>query len=330
MLALRAPRALLRCSSSCRTRLAPTVGRSYCTGPRKPSGFGHFFPRTGSSSSSSSGASRVPKDAASKDASKAEKGADKMKAEGGSGGGGSSEGGGGGGGFKMPDNDQLVRIGLAAAGATVLTYAITGGEGGGGGRSAHQISMQHFLGNVLASGRVRKLVVVNSSVVRVYVSEDPLGREGFGDPGASGGGESGFISPPSGGGYSPSAEASRPAFYFSIGSVEQLEEKIDAAQAALGIRSRDFIPVQYVQETSAMSELGRRHAIRTLPLPLTPTRTPAANPNPNPCPSPQPEPLPLTPTRTPTLSPPPTPTVPQAASYRRCSSSASSTCSPAA
>ena len=135
MLALRAPRALLRCSSSCRTRLAPTVGRSYCTGPRKPSGFGHFFPRTGSSSSSSSGASRVPKDAASKDASKAEKGADKMKAEGGSGGGGSSEGGGGGGGFKMPDNDQLVRIGLAAAGATVLTYAITGGEGGGGGRS---------------------------------------------------------------------------------------------------------------------------------------------------------------------------------------------------
>ena len=284
MLALRAPRALLRCSSSCRTRLAPTVGRSYCTGPRKPSGFGHFFPRTGSSSSSSSGASRVPKDAASKDASKAEKGADKMKAEGGSGGGGSSEGGGGGGGFKMPDNDQLVRIGLAAAGATVLTYAITGGEGGSGGRSAHQISMQHFLGNVLASGRVRKLVVVNSSVVRVYVSEDPLGREGFGDPGASGGGESGFISPPSGGGYSPSAEASRPAFYFSIGSVEQLEEKIDAAQAALGIRSRDFIPVQYVQETSAMSELGRRHAIRTLPLPLTPTRNPAANPNPNPCP----------------------------------------------
>ena len=114
-----------------------------------------------------------------------------MKAEGGSGGGGSSEGGGGGGGFKLPDNDQLVRIGLAAAGATVLTYAITGGEGGGGGRSAHQISMQHFLGNVLASGRVRKLVVVNSSVVRVYVSEDPLGREGFGDPGASGGGESG-------------------------------------------------------------------------------------------------------------------------------------------
>ena len=127
--------------------------------------------------------------------------------------------------------------------------------------------MQHFLGNVIASGRVRKLVVVNSSVVRVYVSEDPLGREGFGDPGGSGGGDSGFISPPSGGGYSPSAEASRPAFYFSIGSVEQLEEKIDAAQAALGIRSRDFIPVQYVQETSAMSEIGRRHAIRTLPLP---------------------------------------------------------------
>ena len=180
-----------------------------------------------------------------------------MKAEGGSGGGGSSEGGGGGGGFKMPDNDQLVRIGLAAVGATILTYAMTAGEGGGGGRSAQQISMQHFLSNVLASGRVRKLLVVNSSVVRVYVSDDPLGREGFGDPGSNGGSDSGFTSPPSGGGYTPSAEASSSAFYFSIGSVDQLEEKIDAAQAALGIKSRDYIPVQYVQETSAMSELGR-------------------------------------------------------------------------
>jgi AFG3 family protein len=134
---------------------------------------------------------------------------------------------------------------------------VTAGEGGGGGRSAQQISMQHFLSNVLASGRVRKLLVVNSSVVRVYVSDDPLGREGFGDPGSNGGSDSGFTSPPSGGGYTPSAEASSSAFYFSIGSVDQLEEKIDAAQAALGIKSRDYIPVQYVQETSAMSELGR-------------------------------------------------------------------------
>ena len=270
MMALRAPRALLRCSSSCRTRLAPPVRRSYCTEPPKPSGFGHFFPPgKGSSSGSSSGASRVPKEAP-KDAPKApesaraaDKGADKAfkaeSSEGGSGGGGGSEGGGGPGGFKMPNNDQLMRIGLAAVGATVLTYAITGGEGGGGGRSAQQISMQHFLGNVLASGRVRKLLVVNSSVVRVYVSDDPLGREGFGEPGSSGGSGSGsgFISPPTGGGYTPSAEASSSAFYFSIGSVDQLEEKIDAAQAALGIKSRDYIPVQYVQETSAMTELGR-------------------------------------------------------------------------
>jgi len=264
MLACRAPRALSRCSSSCRTRLAPLVRRSYCTEPPKPpSGFGHFFPRPGSGGGSS--ASRVkesPKDAP-KDApktpesSRAEKGADKMNASGsGSGGGGSSEGGGGSSGPSMPSNEQLVRIGLAAVGATVLTYAMTAGESGGG-RAAQQISMQHFLSNILASGRVRKLLVVNSSMVRVYVSDDRLGMEGFGETGSTGGSGSGLHTPPSGGGYTPSAEASSSAFYFSIGSVEQLEEKIEAAQAQLGVKSRDYIPVQYVQETSFMAEAGR-------------------------------------------------------------------------
>jgi len=264
MLACHAPRALSRCSSSCRTRLAPLVRRSYCTEPPKPpSGFGHFFPRPGSGGGSS--ASRVkesPKDAP-KDApktpesSRAEKGADKMNASGsGSGGGGSSEGGGGSSGPSMPSNEQLVRIGLAAVGATVLTYAMTAGESGGG-RAAQQISMQHFLSNILASGRVRKLLVVNSSMVRVYVSDDRLGMEGFGETGSTGGSGSGLHTPPSGGGYTPSAEASSSAFYFSIGSVEQLEEKIEAAQAQLGVKSRDYIPVQYVQETSFMAEAGR-------------------------------------------------------------------------
>ena len=261
MMAIRAPRVLSRCSSSCRTRLAPLVRRSYCTeAPKPPSGFGHFFPRPGSGGSS--GAGRVPGKEAPKDAPKtpeaarADKGADRMNASGG-GSGGSSEGGGGSGGPNMPNSEQLVRIGIAALGATAVTYALTSGDSGGG-RAAQQISMQHFLSNVLASGRVRKLLVVNSSMVRVYISDDPLGLNGYGEPGSASSSQShGMNSPPSGNGYMPSAETSSSAFYFSIGSIDQLEEKIEAAQAQLGVQSRDYIPVQYVAETSMMARAAR-------------------------------------------------------------------------
>ena len=35
-------------------------------------------------------------------------------------------------------------------------------------KPSQEISMQHFLSNVLASGRVQKLVVVNGTLVRVH------------------------------------------------------------------------------------------------------------------------------------------------------------------
>lgn len=45
-----------------------------------------------------------------------------------------------------------------------------------------------------------------------------------------------------------------PSYHFAIGSVEIFERKLEAAQRALGIESRDFIPVQYVNETNWMAE----------------------------------------------------------------------------
>lgn len=44
-------------------------------------------------------------------------------------------------------------------------------------------------------------------------------------------------------------------YYFQIGSVEQFERQLESAQRELGIQARDFIPVQYVDETNWMMEM---------------------------------------------------------------------------
>ena len=46
-------------------------------------------------------------------------------------------------------------------------------------------------------------------------------------------------------------------YYFSIGSVESFERKLEEAQRALNISARDFVPVMYVNETSWGAEAMR-------------------------------------------------------------------------
>ena len=46
-------------------------------------------------------------------------------------------------------------------------------------------------------------------------------------------------------------------FYFTIGSVEAFERKLEVFQRELGIDTQDFIPVQYVSETNWGSEFMR-------------------------------------------------------------------------
>ena len=53
------------------------------------------------------------------------------------------------------------------------------------------------------------------------------------------------------------AGGAQPTYYFTIGSIESFEEKLEAAQAELGVVARDYVAVQYVAETSWLSEAGR-------------------------------------------------------------------------
>lgn len=49
----------------------------------------------------------------------------------------------------------------------------------------------------------------------------------------------------------------RSDFRFQIGSVETFERKLDERQRELGIKTGDFIPVQYHDETSALQLFAR-------------------------------------------------------------------------
>jgi AFG3 family protein len=93
------------------------------------------------------------------------------------------------------------------------------GEGGG-----REITWQEFRANYLDKGLVEKLTVLNRSKVRVE-----LNREAAAQPDSNGQAAS-YV-------------------YFSIGSVDSFEMKVDAAQNELGIPSHERIPVAYHDET---------------------------------------------------------------------------------
>ncbi|KXG45455.1 ATPase, AAA-type, core [Penicillium griseofulvum] len=93
------------------------------------------------------------------------------------------------------------------------------GEGGG-----REITWQEFRANYLDKGLVEKLTVLNRSKVRVE-----LNREAAAQPDSNGHAAS-YV-------------------YFSIGSVDSFEMKVDAAQNELGIPSHERIPVAYHDET---------------------------------------------------------------------------------
>ena len=109
--------------------------------------------------------------------------------------------------------------------------------------------MQHFISNLLAQRRVAKLLVVNGTTVRVVLVdehsslEEEVGRQG----GLQG----------SNGAAAAASVRGEPSYFFTIGSVEQFEEKLEATQVSLGIPPRDYVPVQFVTQASMASEVGR-------------------------------------------------------------------------
>jgi len=97
--------------------------------------------------------------------------------------------------------------------------------------SSHEITWQEFRTAFLDKGLVDKLIVVNRTKVRVKLHSNATGT------------------------MYPSAALGGGDFYFSIGSVEAFERKLDDAQSELGIPSHERIPVAYHEEISALGAL---------------------------------------------------------------------------
>ena len=103
--------------------------------------------------------------------------------------------------------------------------------------NSREITWQEFRTSFLDKGLVEKLVVINRNKVKVFLHKEAVSS----------------IHPDS------PAVHNNFFYYFTIGSVEAFENKVDDAQADLGIPSSERIPVSYTDEmswTSAILSFG--------------------------------------------------------------------------
>ena len=99
------------------------------------------------------------------------------------------------------------------------------------GESSRDITWQEFRTTFFDKGLVDKLTVINRNRVRVELHREAVAN------------------------MYPESPAARPNFYyyFSIGSVEAFERRLDEAHAELGIPSSERIPVAYSDEVGVMT-----------------------------------------------------------------------------
>ena len=92
--------------------------------------------------------------------------------------------------------------------------------------NSKEITWQEFRANFFDKGLVERLTVINGNNVRVELRRDAVGR------------------------VYPDSPAAQPYFhyYFTIGSVDSFERRLDEAQVELGIPSAERIPVAYTEE----------------------------------------------------------------------------------
>ncbi|KAL4070837.1 ATP-dependent metallopeptidase Hfl [Scleroderma citrinum] len=110
--------------------------------------------------------------------------------------------------------------------SAVILYALSGSSGS----QSREITWQEFRTAFLEKGLVERLVVVNRQKVRVKLHSNATGGM---YPSALGGGD----------------------YWFSIGSVEAFERKVEEAQDELGIPPNERIPVAYHDEISTVHTL---------------------------------------------------------------------------
>eukprot|EP00871_Galdieria_phlegrea_P003671 jgi/Galph1/4304/GphlegSOOS_G2957.1 len=96
-----------------------------------------------------------------------------------------------------------------------------------GGSHAPETSWQAFRRDILPTGRVSKIVVVNKDVARVYARD---ANSKLGDPNVE-------------------------VCYFRIGDLETFENKLQEAQEELGFGPKEIVPVVYSNETSFLSAI---------------------------------------------------------------------------
>ncbi|GJQ08558.1 hypothetical protein GpartN1_g349.t1 [Galdieria partita] len=109
-------------------------------------------------------------------------------------------------------------------GAGLLLSVLSSGSQDGGSR-APETSWQAFRRDILPTGRVSKIVVVNKDVARVYARN---ANSKLGDPNVE-------------------------ICYFRIGDLETFENKLQDAQEELGFSPKEIVPVVYSNETSLLS-----------------------------------------------------------------------------
>ena len=178
--------------------------------------------RGGAASEGSSSGSAEPRSSAGGSASG---GGGGSGSGGGGGSGGGSSSGGGGGEAGGPSGQTQTTIALALAAAAVLAFQLAPER-----PDAYEITFAEFRRELLESGSVERIVIVNKTKARVHMrsSRSPSG-------GGSGGGDVA-------------------TYWFSLGSVGAFEKKLEVAQAGLGVAPRDYLPVTYETETSLSSE----------------------------------------------------------------------------
>ncbi|CAJ0627719.1 5474_t:CDS:2 [Entrophospora sp. SA101] len=111
---------------------------------------------------------------------------------------------------------------------TYIFYKILGGN-----EISREITWQEFRNAFLDKGLVDKLVVINKKKVKVYLHSNVTGQMYPNSPTLSSG----------------------LTYYFSIGSVEEFERKLETAQNELGIPPTERIPVAYHDEINMLSAL---------------------------------------------------------------------------
>ncbi|GLT92566.1 hypothetical protein SLE2022_103970 [Rubroshorea leprosula] len=108
-----------------------------------------------------------------------------------------------------------------------------------------EISYQEFKNKLLEPGLVDRIVVSNKSIAKVFVRSSPQIANGNTDDAVQG---------PNAGGPAR-RNVSQYKYFFSIGSVESFEEKLEEAQEALGRDPHDYVPVTYVSEVNWFDQL---------------------------------------------------------------------------